>query len=205
MLVLTTALVTLVLGATAARDTVPVPVRPVAAVDLERYAGLWHEVARLPNRFQQDCAGETTAEYTLLGNGQLRVVNSCRRTDGSPMRAEGRARLADADGPASRLKVRFAPAFLSFLPMVWGDYWILDLTEDYGAALVGDPSRKYLWMLSRSPKLDPTVYTRFVSTAAAQGFDTSRLVWTQAGPTPALVPAQKTPQRPAGDQRGPRT
>ena len=178
MLVLSTALVSLLFGATVARDTIPVPVRPVAAVDLTRYAGLWHEVARFPNRFQKDCAAGTTAEYTLLENGQIRVVNSCTRANGSRMRAEGRARLADAEGPASRLKVRFAPAFLSFLPMVWGDYWIIDLTDDYGAALVGDPARNYLWILSRSPKLDPTVYTRFTSTAAAQGFDTSRLIWT---------------------------
>lgn len=70
---------------------------------------------------------------------------------------------------------------------------------------MSDRSRKHLWVLSRSPKLDPTVYTRLVSTAAAQGFDTSRLVWTQAGPTPAPVPAQKTQQRPASDHPGPRT
>ena len=166
-------------GATVARDTVPVPVRPVAAVDLERYVGLWHEVARFPNRFQNACASETTAAYTVLDNGQIRIVSSCSRADGSRMRAEGRARLAERDGPASRLQVRFAPAFLSFLPMVWGDYWIIDLTDDYGAALVGDPSRNYLWILSRSPKIDPAIYTRFVSTAAAQGFDTTRLIWTQ--------------------------
>lgn len=174
-------------GATVARDTVPVPVRPVAAVDLLRYAGLWHEVARFPNRFQKACVSATTAEYALLDNGQIRVVNSCSRADGSRMRAEGRARPADSNGPASRLQVRFAPALLSFLPMVWGDYWIIDLTDDYGAALVGDPSRNYLWILSRSPKLDPTIYTRFVSTAAAQGFDTSRLIWTQPDSPPTKI------------------
>ncbi len=90
-------------------------------------------------------------------------------------RAEGRAKLAHRDGPASQLKVRFAPGFLSFLPMVWGNYWILDLTEDYGAALVGDPSREYLWVLSRTPELDEQVYRRLVATAEAQGFDIARL------------------------------
>lgn len=163
-------------GFSVGRDTVRVPVRPVAEVDLVRYAGLWHEVARFPNRFQTRCLSGTTAEYTLLPSGQVRVVNSCTLADGTRMRAEGRAKKAERDGPASRLKVRFAPAFLSFLPMVWGDYWILDLTDDYGTVLVGDPGREYLWILSRTPDPDPAVYARMVATAAAQGFDVSRLV-----------------------------
>jgi apolipoprotein D and lipocalin family protein len=158
------------------RDTSPGAVRPVQEVDLTRYAGRWHEVARFPNRFQAQCAGETTADYELLPNGQMRVVNRCRRADGEMTRAEGRARVARTGGPASMLKVRFAPGFLAFLPMVWGNYWILDLTEDYRAALVGDPSRAYLWILSRTPELDQPTYQRMVATAAAQGFDVSRLV-----------------------------
>jgi apolipoprotein D and lipocalin family protein len=91
-------------------------------------------------------------------------------------RAEGRARRAEPDGPGSRLKVRFAPAFLSFLPMVWGDYWILDLTSDYSAALVGSPNRAYLWVLSRTPQLDEATYKRLVAAAAAQGFEVARLM-----------------------------
>jgi len=150
-------------------------VRSVPAVDLTRYAGRWHEVARLPNRFEKACDRNTTADYELLADGAIRVVNTCRRADGSLMRAEGRARLADPRGSTSRLKVRFAPAFLSFIPMVWGDYWILDLTPDYGAALVGDPSRKYLWILSRTENLDEATYASLVSTARAQGFDVARL------------------------------
>jgi apolipoprotein D and lipocalin family protein len=157
-------------------DTTRGPVRAVPEVDLARYAGRWFEIARLPNSFQKDCAGETTAEYVLLPDRQIRVVNSCVRPDGSVNRAEGRARLAKADGPASRLKVRFAPGFLSFLPMVWGDYWILDLTDDYGAVLVGEPSRKYLWILSRSRELDDVTYRRMVRTAVSQGFDVTRLL-----------------------------
>jgi apolipoprotein D and lipocalin family protein len=151
-------------------------VESVPAVDLRRYAGLWHEVARLPNRFQARCVGETTATYEPLPNGELRVVNSCRDAEQRLIRVEGRARLADRRGPASRLKVRFAPEILAFLPMVWGDYWILDLTDDYGAALVGTPSRKYLWVLARTPQLDEATYQRLVATAAAQGFDVARLV-----------------------------
>jgi apolipoprotein D and lipocalin family protein len=166
-------------------DTTQAPVTPVAEVDLARYAGRWYEVARFPNRFQAMCAGETTADYDLLPDGQVRVVNACRRSDGGMTRAEGRARLAQPEGPSSRLKVRFAPALLSFLPMVWGDYWILDLTADYSAALVGSPNRDYLWVLSRTPQLDEATYQRMVAAAAAQGFDVARLMRSE---TPATRP-----------------
>ncbi|HET7041774.1 MAG TPA: lipocalin family protein, partial [Gemmatimonadales bacterium] len=108
----------------------------------------------------------------------IRVTNRCLRGDGSEIRAVGKARLADRAGPASRLKVRFAPAWLSFLPMVWGDYWVLDLTDDYTVVLVGDPGRKYLWILARSPEPDSAQVARMVATAAAQGFDVGRLVRT---------------------------
>jgi apolipoprotein D and lipocalin family protein len=165
-------------GAPVAPDTIRVPVRPVASVDaldLDRYAGRWYEVAKFPNRFQAACADSTTAEYTRLDARTIRVVNRCRRADGSWMEAEGRARLADAEGPASRLEVRFAPAWLSFLPFVWGDYWVLDRTDDYRAALVGTPDRDYLWILARTPALDAATYDRLVATAAAQGFDVARI------------------------------
>jgi apolipoprotein D and lipocalin family protein len=161
-------------GGTAAAQDQPVPVQAIPALDLERYAGLWHEVARLPNRFQKRCVGDVTASYDLL-DGAIRVVNTCRVADGTRIRAEGRARLARRDGPASRLKVRFAPALLSFLPMVWADYWVLDLTDNYDAALVGTPDRRYLWVLSRRPELDSATYSRLVGTAARQGFDIARL------------------------------
>jgi apolipoprotein D and lipocalin family protein len=151
------------------------PVTAVDSVDLDRYAGRWYEVARFPNSFQADCVRETVAEYERLSNGQIRVVNSCRQADGTTKRAEGRARLADRDGPTSKLKVRFAPAFLSFLPMVWGNYWVLDLTDDYSAALVGDPGRKYLWVLSRTSVMADSVYLRMVNAAERQGFDVRRL------------------------------
>lgn len=157
------------------------PVRPIGALDLERYAGRWHEVARLPNRFQSRCVGNVTATYEAQGEG-LRVVNECATADGGSIRAEGRARRADPSEPASRLKVRFAPALLSFLPIVWADYWVLDLTDDYGAALVGTPDRRFLWVLSRQPELDPATYERLVDTAARQGFDVTRLQRTSARP-----------------------
>lgn len=151
-------------------------VQSVATVDLVRYAGRWHEVARFPNQFQKDCARQTTADYAVRPDGDLDVINTCLRADGGRKQARGRARLARRDGPASQLKVRFAPGFLSWLSVVWGDYWILDLTNDYGAALVGSPDRRYLWVLARRPELDSEIYARLVATAAAQGFDVSRLV-----------------------------
>jgi len=168
------ATVALVDGGSLAAQGPAGPVQSIPSLDLERYAGLWHEVARLPNRFQIRCVGGVTATYELADRG-IRVVNACRIADGSVIRAEGRARLDQREGPASRLKVRFAPALLSFLPMVWADYWVLDLTDDYGAALVGTPDRRYLWVLSRHAELDAATYERLVATATRQGFDVARL------------------------------
>jgi apolipoprotein D and lipocalin family protein len=157
------------------------PLRVVPSVDLPRYAGLWYEVARLPNRFEEKCASDVTAEYTLKDEDRLKVVNRCRKQDGKTTEAVGVARLADKKGPNSRLKVRFAPAFLSFLPMVWGDYQIIELAPDYTHAVVGAPDRKYLWILSRTPQLDEATYQRLAEAARAQGFDVSRLMRTKQG------------------------
>jgi apolipoprotein D and lipocalin family protein len=151
-------------------------------VELARYAGRWYEIARLPNRFQDQCAGDVAATYTLRPDGRVSVVNECRRRDGQTTRAEGVARRADAKGPASRLKVRFAPAWLSFLPFVWGDYWIVEVDRDYRHAVVGDPARKYLWILSRSPEMNAATYQSLVATAGRLGFDTGRLVRTPQSP-----------------------
>ena len=94
----------------------------VPTVDLSRYVGTWYEIARLPNRFQNKCAGDVTATYALLDNGEISVINRCRTFDGETTQAEGRARRAGEDQPNTKLKVRFAPAFLSFLPFVWWIY-----------------------------------------------------------------------------------
>jgi apolipoprotein D and lipocalin family protein len=147
----------------------------VASVDLDRYAGLWYEVARLPNKFQDDCQCCVTATYSRRDDGRLTVVNACRTDDGAVKRAEGEAKLADEEGPTSKLKVRFAPAFLSFLGFVWGDYWILDIDEGYTRALVGDPDREYLWILSRKPTMDEEAYGALLEKAASMGFDVSRV------------------------------
>lgn len=150
-------------------------VSTVSAVNLDRYAGEWHEAARLPNRFQEKCAGDVRATYTRRTDGRIDVVNRCRAKDGSTTEAGGIARVVDTATNA-KLKVRFAPAFLSFLPMVWGDYWILGLAADYSWAVVGSPDRKYLWILSRTPVMDAPQMDAAIAVARAQGFATgSRL------------------------------
>ena len=159
----------------------PRRVETVDSVDLVRYCGLWYEIARLPNSFQSACQGDVTAEYILLEDGDIRVVNRCRTEGGAVKESEGKVRLAEKNGPASKLKVRFAPAILSFLPFVWGDYWIIDLAKDYTYAVVGDPGRKYLWILARSRTMDEETFQGILGRAAAQGYDVSRLVRTSQG------------------------
>jgi apolipoprotein D and lipocalin family protein len=174
------ALVFVLTGATvAAAANRPQTLEVVPSIDLARYVGKWYEIARLPNKFQNMCAGEVMATYSQLEGGELKVVNECRQKDGQINRAEGKARLADKDGPNSKLEVRFAPAWLGWLPMVWGDYWIIDLAPDYSYSVVGTPDRKYLWILSRTPGMDEAVYQRIVEQAAARGFDVSRLIKTR--------------------------
>lgn len=151
----------------------------VPSVDLNRYAGKWYEIARLPNRFEDKCAGEVTATYAPMAGGQLKVVNECRQHNEQMNKAEGVARQAEQGGTNSRLKVRFAPACLSWLPAVWGDYWIIDLAPDYSYSVVGSPDRKYLWVLARTPQMDETTYQRIVQQTAAKGFAVARLIKTR--------------------------
>ena len=149
------------------------PVRSIPSVDLTRYAGRWYEIARYPNRFQRQCVGDVTAEYTQERD-RIRVVNRCRKADGTMDSAEGVAKQTPGK-PDSQLKVRFAPAVLSFIPAVWGDYWIIGLAPDYSYAVVGEPSRNYLWILSRTPRLESSAYSEALETAKANGFDPNRL------------------------------
>lgn len=147
-------------------------VRTVPAVDLDRYVGDWFEIARFPNRFQRQCSGNVTASYARRADGRLDVVNRCRTRDGMD-EARGEARVVDPTG--ARLKVRFAPALLSWLSFVWGDYWVLGLADDYSWATVGSPNREYLWILARSSKLDEDSFGRALAAARANGFDVDRL------------------------------
>jgi apolipoprotein D and lipocalin family protein len=160
--------VILVAAASGPKDKLP-PVETVKVVDLARYMGKWFEIAAFPQRFEKGCHC-TTAEYELTAKGTVRVINTCRRggADGKVSRARGKAWVVPGSGNA-RLKVQF------FWPFK-GNYWIIDLAEDYSFAVVGDPTRKYLWILSRTPRMEPSLYAEIVTRVAARGFDTSRLV-----------------------------
>jgi apolipoprotein D and lipocalin family protein len=151
------------------------PLRTVEQLDLPRYMGTWYEIAKLPNRFQAKCASDTRAEYTAQPDGTVRVVNRCRTENGETTEAVGLAR--QVGGPDSpKLQVRFAPAWLSWWPGVWGDYWIVDLEPDYQLVAVSEPNREYLWILARSPSVDPARQAAMVKRLAEQGLDVSRLL-----------------------------
>ena len=150
------------------------PVRAVPFVDLDRYAGDWFEIARFPNRFQRQCVGDVRATYARRPDGRVDVVNRCRVADGET-EARGVARVVD-ERTFAKLKVRFAPAWLSWLPMVWGDYWIIGLAPDYFWAVVGDPGRDYLWILARAPDLDDDSIAAAQAVARDNGFDVDRLM-----------------------------
>lgn len=154
------------------------PLSTIAALDVPRYMGTWYEIAKFPNRFQKKCAGFTKATYSTLPGGTLQVANSCRTADGKTDEAIGAAR--QVGGAASpKLKVRFAPAFLSFIPMVWGDYWVIDLDPGYQLAAVSEPKREYLWILSRTPRVDKAVYDALLARLAAKGLDVGKLELTK--------------------------
>jgi apolipoprotein D and lipocalin family protein len=174
---------TLLLGAALLTPAAPAAAQPrlltVPSVDLARYAGTWHEVARLPNRFQAQCVAEVTAHYTPREDGTVAVVNRCRTTtedDGEPAWevAEGVARPVDPSN--AKLQVSFLPAPLRWLPVGWGDYWVLDLDPEYRWALVGEPGRAYLWVLSRSPVLQEDVLTSVLGRAREMGFPVDKVV-----------------------------
>ena len=157
------------------------PPTRVSRVDLGRYVGLWHEIARIPNRFQKQCARDVTAEYALRRDGRIAVVNRCRKADASADEARGVARVEDK-GVNSRLKVSFF-SILGWRP-VWGDYWIIDLADDYSYAVVCSPDRKYGWILARSTALPVGVLDGIYARLRAQGFDTGRFIATAQEPPP---------------------
>lgn len=143
------------------------PLRTVEQVDLARYAGTWYEIASFPTRFQRGCTA-TTATYALRDDGLVAVRNRCLR-DGGESAIEGVAWPVDESH--ARLRVRF------FWPFS-GAYQVIALDPEYRWAMVGHPSRDYLWILSRTPRLDDAVYRALVAEAEAQGFEVARLVRT---------------------------
>ena len=143
-------------------------VKTVEHVDLKKYAGLWYEIARIPNKFQTQCVKGSTAKYTIDDDGDIKVVNSCIDNDGEVDDAEGVAKVVDKKSNA-KLEVSFV-SFLGIRPF-WGDYWIIGLDENYKWAVVGTPNRKYGWILSRTKKLDENTMNEINNILIENGYN----------------------------------
>lgn len=146
----------------------------IKQLDLERYAGRWYEIARLPMWFERKCTGNITATYTPREDKRIDVLNRCATNEGY-ISAKG---IAEVPNPAEpgQLRVRFAPDWLAWFPVVWGDYWIMALDPEYRWVMVGAPNRSYLWILSRTPTLDPQTVSTLKQQAASQGFAVNEMI-----------------------------
>ena len=160
---------TVALGLAGGCGAVYPPLDVVEKVDLDRYAGRWYEIARYPNSFERDCVG-ATADYTPRDDGRIEVVNTCFEStlDGPERVVEGSARVAD---PTTNAKLR-----VTFFWPFEGDYWIIDLDEDYEYAVVGEPSRSFLWILSRTPQMEEDTYADIIESLPAFGYDPGELI-----------------------------
>lgn len=165
------------------------PVQAIPRLNVPGYMGTWYQVALFPNRFQRQCVSDTTAAYRRLPDGTVEVLNRCRKADGSFDEARGIARPAgstlqgDTLSPA-QLEVSFLPGWLRWLP-IWGRYWVLELAEDGRYAVVSEPGREYLWVLSRTPQLKAADESAIRSRLGALGFDLSRWQVHPQGPAPS--------------------
>jgi apolipoprotein D and lipocalin family protein len=139
----------------------------VANVDLSRYLGRWYEIAKYTNRFERKCERDVTATYAVRPDGKISVVNRCTTHEGKVTESSGWAKVVDEKTNA-KLKVTF------FWPF-FGDYWIIELGANYEYAVIGEPSRKYLWILSRTAKMDDAVYEGIAKRLASKGYDASKL------------------------------
>jgi apolipoprotein D and lipocalin family protein len=160
-------LILIMISLTSCKEDYP-PLETVPYVDIKKYLGTWYEIASFPNSFQKDCTG-TTANYTLKSDGEVSVVNQCYKfkPDGEESIAKGIAQVVDTS-TNSKLRVSF------FWPF-FGDYWIIDLADDYSYAVVGNPSREYLWILSRTRVMNEKVYNAILERVKAKGFNTNYL------------------------------
>ncbi|MFC5437861.1 lipocalin family protein [Rhodanobacter umsongensis] len=168
-------LMTLVMAASTSTPINPstLPNQPVRTLDLDRYAGQWHEIAHLPMFFQRECLGAVTARYTPMPDGTIHVHNTCQ-TDSGMQTVDGVARVVN--GQPAVLKVRFAPAWLGWLPRAWAEYWVIEVASDYQWAVVGSPSRKYLWILARRPDMYRGLFESIRERARQRGYPVEKLV-----------------------------
>ena len=147
---------------------------PIASLDVPRYMGVWYEIAKYPNWFQRGCLANTKAEYQPQPNGSVKVINRCTSDDGKTKEAVGTARQIGA-ATSPKLQVQFTPAWLSFIPFLWADYWVIDLDADYQLAAVSEPKKEYLWVLSRTPEVNPAAYAALLARLKLKGFDLQKL------------------------------
>lgn len=152
----------------------PDAVITVEHVELLRYLGTWYEIARKPMWAEDREARDVTATYELKDNGRIRVINSCLGDDGKVEQSEGEALALDNSN--AKLSVSFMPKGLRWVPFTQGDYWIMRLEPGYNIALVGTPSRKYLWLLARDAHLDESTVRDWLHYAAEDGFDISDII-----------------------------
>ena len=168
--------------ATAATASGQPLLQTVDQVNLDRYVGTWYEVARLPNRFQDHCSGDVTADYRRLDDGTVEVVNRCLDRHGVMDEARGVARIVDTSSNA-KLEVSFVALFGWHL--FWGDYWILGLGRDYEYAVIGEPDRDYGWVLSRTARLPEAGWDQVRRVLTSNGYDPDRFLRTRHGAMPS--------------------
>lgn len=151
------------------------PNEPVHALEMTRYSGQWHEIARLPMYFQRKCLDGVVATYSPRPDGTIDVHNTCRTAKGQKS-VDGVARMKD--GLAGALEVRFAPRWLTWLPMSWAEYWVIEVDPDYQWAVVGSPNLKHLWILSRQPAMNRALFDRLREHARQRGYQVDHLIIT---------------------------
>jgi apolipoprotein D and lipocalin family protein len=165
-------LMTLLMAASAPIDPPTLPNQPVPELDLDRYTGQWHEIAHLPMFFERKCLQAVTASYTPMPDGTIHVRNACQTRDGRQT-VDGVAKIVD--GQPAAFKVRFAPAWLGWLPRAWAHYWVIEVASDYQWAVVGSPSRKYLWILARRPDMRRALFESIKERARRRGYAVENL------------------------------
>ena len=142
----------------------------VKELDVQKYLGTWYEIARYDHRFEKGLVG-VTANYSMRSDGKIKVVNSGYENtlDGEYTESVGKAKIPDPKNEPAKLKV-------SFFWFFYGDYFVLELDEDYQWAVIGSSSNKYLWILSRTPQMESEIYNDLLQRIADRGYDTSKLI-----------------------------
>lgn len=161
-----------------ATDIATRQVEAVPWLDLERYLGRWHGAAWLPLPFQRRCAGELVLDYAMRDDGLIAVTRTCRAENGRLSEAHGVARQPGPRRDPAKLQLRFAPAWLARLGLrlAWSEHWVIGLDHDYRWAVVGEPRRRYLWILGREARMDYHLLEDLKSTARRMGYDLAPLI-----------------------------